>query len=199
MAGIGLASARHPRLRPGFGHNAATGTRHKVVRYGFRRDDFRALGQVGTNGMAFAFSGVAKLLLAAGLSASVAGCTSMGGAGPLAFGPVQAPRIGGSDAILVSLNGGLLPQETIGSLGAPDQLRALSAEYEALEKAPLGQKVAWKSPTSDASGEVFAGTPYQVGQQNCRQYTHAATIRGAAVKRQGAACRNEDGSWTPLS
>ncbi|MDP2121751.1 MAG: hypothetical protein Q8K28_17785 [Hoeflea sp.] len=148
--------------------------------------------------MAFSFSNVARLFFLAGLSATVAGCTSVGGARPLAFGPVEAPRIGGGDALLVSLNGGLLPPETIRSLGTPDQMRALAAEYEALEKAPLGQRVAWRSPTGNASGEVFAGTPYQVGQQNCRQYTHAATIRGAAVTRQGAACRNGDGSWTPL-
>ncbi|MBU4530155.1 MAG: hypothetical protein KUA43_06430 [Hoeflea sp.] len=148
--------------------------------------------------MTMAFSSVAKLFFLAGLSATVAGCTTAGGARPMAFAPVEAPKIGGGDAILVSLNGGLLPQEAIGSLGRPDQMRALSAEYEALEKAPLGQKVAWKSPTGNASGEVSAGTPYQVGQQNCRQYTHSATIRGAQVQRQGAACRNEDGSWTPL-
>lgn len=148
--------------------------------------------------MAFTLSSLAKLSFLASLSALVAGCTSMGGAQPLSFGPVQTPKVGGSDAILVSLNGGLLPPEAIGGLSTPDQLRALSAEYQALEKAPLGQKVAWRSPASGASGEVSAGTPYQVGQQNCRQYTHSATIRGAQVQRQGAACRNEDGSWTPL-
>ena len=168
------------------------------MRYIFGRDDFRAPGQIGTSGMAFRLSSLAKLGFLAGLLATVAGCTSMGGAQPLSFGPVQAPKIGGSDAILVSLNGGLLPKETISGLSTPDQLRALSAEYQALEKAPLGQKVAWRSPTTGASGEVSAGTPYQVGQQNCRQYTHSATIRGAQVERQGAACRNEDGSWTPL-
>lgn len=148
--------------------------------------------------MAFAFSSLATLIVVAGLSAAVAGCSSVGGVRPMAFGPAPAPKIGSSDAILVSLNGGLLPQEAIGSLSTPDQLRALTAEYQALEKAPLGQKVVWNSPISNASGEVSAGTPYQVGQQNCRQYTHSATIKGAAVQRQGAACRNEDGSWTPL-
>jgi hypothetical protein len=66
------------------------------------------------------------------------------------------------------------------------------------KRPPLGQVVAWKSQARGTAGEVSAGTPYQVGQQNCRQYTHTATIRGVPVKGQGAACRNEDGSWTPL-
>jgi surface antigen len=75
----------------------------------------------------------------------------------------------------------------------------LEAEYQALEKTPGGQSVAWASPVGGASGEVKAGTPYQVGQQNCRQYTHSAQINGTAVTGRGAACRNADGSWTPLS
>lgn len=149
--------------------------------------------------MSPAFSSFMKLVFVAGLSAAVAGCASMGGARPLSFGPVEAPKIGGGDAILVSLNGGILPQAVIGGLSTQDQLRALAAEYQALENAALGQKVAWRSPIGSAFGEVSAGTPYQVGQQNCRQYTHSATIKGAVVKGQGAACRNGDGSWTPLS
>ena len=149
--------------------------------------------------MAFSISDLAKLAIVAFISVAVAGCTSAGSVRPLSFGPVTTPKIGGSDAILSALNGGILPQTAIGGLTGPDQLRALEAEYQALEKAPLGQKIAWKSQTSGASGEVTAGTPYQVGQQNCRQYTHSAIINGAPVTGQGAACRNDNGSWTPLS
>ena len=81
----------------------------------------------------------------------------------------------------------------------PPSARALEAEYKALESAPGGLPVAWKSFDGRASGQVIAATPYQVGQQNCRQYTHSAVIRGQTVTGQGAACRNADGSWTPLS
>ncbi|WP_052766408.1 hypothetical protein [Hoeflea sp. IMCC20628] len=98
-----------------------------------------------------------------------------------------------------ALNGGILPQGAASGLSKPDKLRALEAEYQALEKTPLGQKVAWTGQTGGAAGEVSAGTPYQVGQQNCRQYTHKAMIKGTPVTGQGAACRNQDGSWTPLS
>jgi surface antigen len=45
---------------------------------------------------------------------------------------------------------------------------------------------------------VIAAAPYQVGSQNCRQYTHTVTSDGHEVKARGAACRNKDGTWTPL-
>ena len=149
--------------------------------------------------MAFSLTNVARLGSFALLSVTLAACTGTGKVRPLSFAPVSTPKVADSDSILASLNGGLLPAEAAGGLTRPDRMRALEAEYQALEKTPLGQVVAWKSQTSGSAGEVTAGTPYQVGQQNCRQYTHTATIRGTAVKGQGAACRNEDGSWTPLS
>ncbi len=154
--------------------------------------------------MAYSVSNLVKFGIIASLSAAVAGCTGTGNVRPLSFAPVSTPKVAGpsfagSNAILASLNGGILPQDAVGSLTGPDQLRALEAEYQALEKAPLGQVIAWKSQTIGTAGEVSAGTPYQVGQQNCRQYTHTATIKGMPVKGQGAACRNSDGSWTPLS
>jgi len=132
------------------------------------------------------------------LAVAVAGCAATGSVQPLAFAPAATQKVADSDAILAALNGGILPPAAADGLAGPDRLRALEAEYQALEKAPLGQVVAWKSQARGTAGEVSAGTPYQVGQQNCRQYTHTATIRGVPVKGQGAACRNEDGSWTPL-
>lgn len=148
--------------------------------------------------MAILVSRVTRFGIIALLAGAVAGCAATGGVQPLAFAPVSTPKVADSDAILAALNGGILPQDAAGGLAGPDRLRALEAEYQALEKASLGQVVAWKSQARGTAGEVSAGTPYQVGQQNCRQYTHTATIRGVPVKGQGAACRNEDGSWTPL-
>ncbi|WP_420408909.1 hypothetical protein [Hoeflea sp.] len=138
------------------------------------------------------------------LAVLLAGCTGSGGVKPLSFGPVSAPvsttpEPAGADAILGALNGGILPAQAASSLSRADRLRSLEAEYQALEKTPGGQTVAWKAPVGRTSGEVTAGTPYQVGQQNCRQYTHTAQINGMPVTGRGAACRNPDGSWTPLS
>jgi surface antigen len=148
--------------------------------------------------MAYSVSRVTRFGTMALLAVAVAGCAATGSVQPLAFAPAATQKVADSDAILAALNGGILPPAAADGLAGPDRLRALEAEYQALEKAPLGQVVAWKSQARGTAGEVSAGTPYQVGQQNCRQYTHTATIRGVPVKGQGAACRNEDGSWTPL-
>ncbi|WP_190235448.1 hypothetical protein [Allorhizobium terrae] len=75
--------------------------------------------------------------------------------------------------------------------------RALEAEYKALETSPSGQKVTWRD--DDAAGEVVAAAPYQVGNQNCRQYKHTVTMDGKSYQGRGAACRNDDGTWTPLN
>lgn len=149
--------------------------------------------------MVISISRLSTLGIVAVLSVALAGCTGMGKTRPLSFAPDSTPQTGGSGAILNALNGGILPSAAVNSLTASDRMRVLEAEYQALEKTPLGQKIAWRSQTSGAVGEVSAGTPYQVGQQNCRQYTHAATIGGQPVTGQGAACRNDDGSWTRLS
>ena len=146
----------------------------------------------------------ARLTGAAALAVLLSGCTGSGGVKPLSFGPIAAPvsadpQPAGSDAILGALNGGILPAQAASTMSRADRLRALEAEYQALEKTPGGQTVAWKAPIGRTSGEVTVGTPYQVGQQNGRQYTHTAQINGTPVTGRGAACRNADGSWTPLS
>ncbi|RVL10855.1 hypothetical protein CN147_33640, partial [Sinorhizobium meliloti] len=71
------------------------------------------------------------------------------------------------------------------------------AEYRALEAAPCGQPVAWQG--RGVSGSVVAAAPYQVGSQNCRQYSHTVTVKSQQTTARGAACRNSDGSWTPLT
>lgn len=149
--------------------------------------------------MTITLPSVAKLAVVASLTAGLAGCANTGKINPLAFAPVSLPSIAGSGSLLGPLQNGILPTDAVAGLTKAERMRALEAEYQALEKAPLGQKVAWQSQTGAASGEVTAGTPYQVGQQNCRQYVHTATINGSAVTGQGAACRNDDGSWSLLS
>jgi len=57
--------------------------------------------------------------------------------------------------------------------------------------------VAWTG--RGVSGQVVAAAPYQVGSQNCRQYTHTVVSDGREAKARGAACRNTNGTWTPLS
>lgn len=100
-----------------------------------------------------------------------------------------------STAFITALQGGLVGRSGV-TLSDSDKQRALEAEYRALEGAAVGQPMLWTG--KDISGKVVAAAPYQVGSQNCRQYTHTLTVDGKDTVVRGAACRNDDGSWSPL-
>ncbi|OJF97389.1 hypothetical protein AX761_15045 [Rhizobium sp. 58] len=102
-----------------------------------------------------------------------------------------------SAPLIAALDGGVIGRDAGLAIGRADRQRALEAEYRALEAAPGGQPVVWEG--SAVSGSVVAAAPYQVGSQNCRQYSHTVTIKGKQSVERGAACRNADGSWTPLN
>lgn len=124
---------------------------------------------------------------------ALAGCTTVQGArGGLLGGRGQSA----SDVYIAALEGGIVGRSGV-TLSNADRQRALEAEYKALEAAPGGQPITWES--GKVSGEVVAAAPYQVGSQNCRQYTHTLSVDGRDVEARGAACRNSDGTWTPLS
>ena len=115
----------------------------------------------------------------------------------------DAGKIGGtvtsntSASYIAALEGGVIGRQAGLSISKADRQRALEAEYRALEAARGGQPVVWQG--SDISGSVVAAAPYQVGSQNCRQYSHTVTVKGQDSVARGAACRNADGTWTPLS
>jgi surface antigen len=98
-----------------------------------------------------------------------------------------------------ALRGGLVSRIPGVRLSSTDKSRALEAEYKVLETAPGGQSVTWQG-AGGLTGEVVAAVPYQVGSQNCRQYSHSITVREGTTPAiaRGAACRNANGSWTPL-
>jgi surface antigen len=100
------------------------------------------------------------------------------------------------EQIVAAMRGGLIA-EVASDLGERDRRRALEAEYRALEHTPVGQAVAWNG--SGVSGEVVAAAPYRVGSQDCRQYVHRVQTGAGVQTARGTACRNADGSWTPLT
>jgi surface antigen len=137
------------------------------------------------------------------LTGALAGCSTSGQSGgsggrflplPSAQAPATSPA-----GLIGKLNGGLIGQGIDRALEPEERRLALEAEYHALEEAPGGEATTWQSPDRAVSGKVVAAPPYQVGSQNCRQYTHTVTINGTAREARGAACRNDDGSWTPLT
>lgn len=137
-------------------------------------------------------------MAAAGLAVMLSACTSTGTSGPGA--DLQAFADGGdrpvATAIIDAMAGGLIGGALGARLDQRDRRKALEAEYRALEYMPAGQAVSWGGRRRN--GEVVAGSPYRVGSQDCRQYIHTVNIGGQSRSARSAACRNADGSWTPL-
>ncbi|MAW87104.1 MAG: hypothetical protein CMJ42_11295 [Phyllobacteriaceae bacterium] len=138
-------------------------------------------------------------LLALAPALLAAGCAT-GGVSRTAFAPAEVQPRGAAAVernLLAPLGGGLVAQGNLLRAGSRDQRSALEAEYKALEYARGGESIAWEG--SGVSGTVTPAQPYQVGSQNCRQYTHAVDAGGTVSEFKGAACRNPDGSWTLLN
>ncbi|MBY4628618.1 hypothetical protein [Rhizobium croatiense] len=131
---------------------------------------------------------VSTLLLAVALT----GCTTTKSA---ASRGIFSSKPSASATFITALQGGIVGRSGV-SLSDSDKQRALEAEYRALEGAAAGQPVVWSG--KEVTGKVVAAAPYQVGSQNCRQYTHTLTVDGKDTVARGAACRNDDGSWSPL-
>lgn len=127
---------------------------------------------------------------------ALAGCSTTSGRGGVAALGSTATREVSSTAYIAALQGGVIGRLADLDIGTSDRQRALEAEYRALEAAPGGQPVTWAG--RGVNGSVVAAAPYQVGSQNCRQYSHTVTVKGQPKTARGAACRNPDGSWTPL-
>ncbi len=130
------------------------------------------------------------------VSIALAGCASTSGA---KTGGGLLPSSSAAKSVIGPLGNGLISANVVAKLDDADRKRALEAEYKALEYSPAGQKVEWRSASGTRSGEVTPAQPYQVGSQNCRSYTHTIYVDRAPQTFRGTACRNNDGSWTPLT
>lgn len=104
-----------------------------------------------------------------------------------------------ASTIIGAMAGGLIGGAIGTGLDESERRSALEAEYRALEYTQSGQPVMWKSERPGRSGQVVAAQPYRVGSQDCRQYSQTVYIAGQSKTARGTACRNSDGSWTPLT
>jgi surface antigen len=95
--------------------------------------------------------------------------------------------------------GGLIGNRIGASLDDEDRRRAYDAQMQALETGPSGAPVGWRNPDSGRYGSIVPGPAYQQAGGTCRQYTHTIYIDGRPQTARGAACRNPDGTWTPIS
>ncbi|UDL91549.1 hypothetical protein LGH82_10080 [Mesorhizobium sp. PAMC28654] len=137
---------------------------------------------------------------------AVSGCTTTASKGPsVAMLPPAAgkPPAGGklTSTIISAMDGGLVGGSIGTGLSDAEKRSALEAEYKALEYTASGQKVTWKGDQPTRYGEVVPAQPYRVGSQDCRQYTQTVFTGAstAGVSARGTACRNANGSWTPLT
>lgn len=173
--------------------------RSKIGTSGFRGGD-KLVCSVSNFGkpvrtMRFQVAVVAGLLV-------VSGCTAMG------IGRGNSTASGGAagggkpeqiaTTIIGAMRGGLIGGSIGNGLNNSERRSALEAEYRALEHTPSGQVVTWRGDNG-RYGEVVAAQPYRVGSQDCRQYKHTVIANREPRTERGTACRNPDGSWTPLT
>ncbi len=97
-----------------------------------------------------------------------------------------------------ALAGGVIGSGIGRELDQNSRRAALEAEYSALERGAPGQPVQWQG-NGGIYGQVVPQQTYQVGSQNCRRYTHTIYVDGRPQQAAGTACRNGDGTWTPLT
>ncbi|MFA6266593.1 MAG: RT0821/Lpp0805 family surface protein [Pseudolabrys sp.] len=159
-----------------------------------------------------------KLIAIAALGLSLAGCagdpdgngpgprensgTLLGAGGGALLGAAVAgggtgDRLAG--AAIGGLLGGLVGNRIGASLDEQDRQRAYAAQMDALERGPSGAPVTWKNPDSGRYGTIVPGPAYVDRGHNCRSYTHTIYINGQPETARGTACRNPDGTWTPLT
>jgi surface antigen len=150
---------------------------------------------------------------AALLSIAVAGCASDPSPGPkqdagtwlgAITGAVIGSNFGGgtsghvAGAVAGAAAGGMLGNAIGASLDARDRERAYAAQMQAVEAGEPGAPVGWRSPDSGRHGTIVPGPPYQSNGLTCREFTHTIYVDGRPQTARGTACRNPDGTWTPL-
>ena len=114
-----------------------------------------------------------------------------------AFGGGASGHVAG--ALIGAGVGGLIGNRIGASLDEDDRQRAYAAEVEALERGPAGAPVGWRNPGNGRYGSVVPGPAYVDNGRNCRAFTETIYIDGRPQTARGTACRNADGSWTPIS
>ena len=162
------------------------------------------------------FKSAATLVAGIGLIAALSGCagnpetgtgpkentgTLVGAIGGAAigsqFGGGTGERIAGG--VIGAAVGGLLGNRIGAAMDDDDKRRAYAAEIGALERGPAGAPVAGRNPDSGRYGTVVPGPAYQQTGRNCRSFTHTIYIDNRPQTARGTACRNPDGSWTPVA
>jgi surface antigen len=95
--------------------------------------------------------------------------------------------------------GALIGNRIGAAMDEEDRQRAYAAQLAALNDGAPGAPVSWRNPQTGRYGTVVPGPYYDDDGRRCRSYTHTIYIDGRPETARGTACRNPDGSWTPLA
>ena len=113
------------------------------------------------------------------------------------FGTNTGSRVAG--ALAGAAVGGILGGAIGASLDEQDRQRAYAAQMQAVQYGEPGAPVSWRSAESGRYGTIVPGPAYQTNGTTCREYSHTIYIDGKPQAGRGIACRNADGTWTPVS
>jgi surface antigen len=148
-----------------------------------------------------------KTMIVLVAASALAGCNTTGQKATLGTlgGAVAGAAIGqafggGSGRIAATAAGALIGGFIGNQIGArmdeQDRQYFAAAQYQALE---TGQPQRWSNPQSGVYGDASTGPVYVVNNAQCREFTNTIYIGGRPETARGTACRNPDGTWTPVS
>lgn len=139
------------------------------------------------------------LILLAATSTLLSGCLTTNLA-PQSVAPVAPEKATAPTSLqlLAPLKGGLIGSGLGAGLTPAEKQTGLIAEYQALETSFGQAPVIWLNDKTGNSGQVVAGAPYRVGQQDCRPFSHILTQKALVTTAAGSACRQANGSWLLL-
>jgi surface antigen len=130
--------------------------------------------------------------MAAALSALVlAACAGDPGppqTGSIAYSATQSSKVAAA---------GVLGNGLGTNLEERDRQRAYAAEMQALELGEPGEPVGWRGD-SGRYGTVVPGAYYETRGVRCRDYSHTIYIDRRPQTARATACRNPDGTWSPV-
>ncbi len=94
--------------------------------------------------------------------------------------------------------GTFLADGAIKLLSDRDKAEAASAQFYALQYGRTGAPRLWTGG-GEARGEVVVGPPVSVNRLYCRSFAHTVTAGDQSLRKDGMACREEDGTWAVAS
>lgn len=121
-----------------------------------------------------------------------------------AVGGLVGSQIGSGTGNKVAIGAGVLAGGFLGnnvgkSMDCQDQQYHYDTTQDALETQKLGQSSAWTNPDTGHSGNITPTRTYTSEGQPCRDFTQTIHVDGEDEVVNGTACRQDDGSWKPIS